>query len=215
MDDAANAAQTLPLPARRRRRWRILLIITAIPVLIFLLIGVLLDYFGQIERAQPAAAIVVLGARVLQDGSPGDSLRARTLKAVALYDRGLSERFIFTGGIGDHGDAESIVESRLAMAHGVPQRAIFREETSKTTRQNIHNAALICRQQGWREVIVVSDPYHLWRARYLFAHEGITAYPSPAINCLRNRNKLLRIVWTARETLAVIHEVAVDWKNGR
>lgn len=215
MDDAAGT--TVPIPTHpSHRRWRrVLLTLAGLALLALLLIGSMLDRFGQVDRTRPAEAIVVLGAGVQPDGSPGDSLRTRTLQAVALYQHGLSKHFIFTGGHGDYGDAESVIESQMAMARGVPAGAIFREDTSHTTRENIRNAALICRQQGWREVIVVSDPYHLWRARYLFAHEGITAYPSPAKDCLRNRNMLLRIVWTARETLAVVHDVAVECLSER
>lgn len=71
-------------------------------------------------------------------------------------------------------------------------------------------AAEICRAHGWRQVIVVSDPYHLWRARYLFDRQGITAFPSPARDCVRNRKLSLRVRWTLREALAVMHELAKD-----
>jgi len=173
-------------------------------------IAVSLDHFGQIERARPAPVIVVPGARVLRDGSAGDSLRTRTRKAVALYRRGLAGNLLFTGGQGDFGRPESIVAAELAQSLGVPAEDILREDHSHSTRENVENAAEICRAHGWRRVIVVSDPYHLWRARYLFARDGITAYPSPALDCERNRKPLLRLEWTLREALAVIHEVVVD-----
>jgi len=172
-----------------------------------LVMAISLDRFGQVERARPAPVIVVPGARVLPDGSPGDSLRARTRKAVELYRRGLSSKLLFTGGQGDYGRPESIVAAELAKTLGVPAGDILREDRSHSTRENARYAAKICREHGWRQLIVVSDPYHLWRARYLFAREGLIAYPSPARDCERNRKPLLRIQWTLRETLAVIKEV--------
>ena len=70
--------------AKRARRRRV------VWVLGLLLVGLLafgglawtIDAYGQVERAGPAEALVVLGARVLPGGEPDDSLRCRTLKAV-------------------------------------------------------------------------------------------------------------------------------------
>jgi len=178
----------------------------------FLAITISLDRFGQVERARPAPVIVVLGSRVLPDGSPGDSLRARTRKAVGLYRRGLAGKLIFTGGQGDYGEPESIVAAELAVALGVPWDDILWDNSSHSTRENARYAAEICRAHGWQRLIVVSDPYHLWRARYLFAREGLIAYPSPATDCERNRKSLLRIEWTLRETLAVMKEVVLSFE---
>lgn len=206
MDNTAKHPCPLsPVPGRRRLRF--LLVLFGIAMAVFLAIAISLDRFGQVERARSAPVIVVLGSRVLRDGSPGDSLRARTRKAVALYRRGLSGKLLFTGGQGDYGRPESLVAAELAESLGVPAEDIMRENHSHSTRENARHAAEICRAHDWREVIVVSDPYHLWRARYLFAREGIAAHPSPATECARNRKPLLRLQWTLRETLAVINEV--------
>ena len=163
----------------------------------------LLDRYGQIDRARSAGAIVVLGAGVNIHGLPGPSLRARTLHAVDLYWRGLAPKIIFTGGVGANPPAESVVAAALAMQHGVPQSALFTEETSTTTWENVCNAAAICHAQRIGEVIVVSEPYHLWRAARNFAAQGIRAYPSPA----PNRATKLRIHMTAREVLSVARDL--------
>jgi len=202
------AKQDTPTPPFRRRRWvRIAVVLAGVLAAGLLVIAVSLDRFGQVERARPAPVIVVLGSRVLPDGSPGDSLRACTRKAMTLYRSGLANKLLFTGGQGDFGRPESIVAGELAQSLGAPAQDILREDRSHSTRENIHNAAEICRAHGWRQVIVISDPYNLWRARYLFAREGITAYPSPSPDCERNRKLALRIQWTLRETLAAIKEV--------
>lgn len=209
MDNPAKQCEASPRSPKRR--WlRILLIIFGILLTGLLGITFSLDRFGQVERARPAPVIVVLGARVLADGSPGDSLRARMRKAAGLYRRGLAKAVILTGGQGDYGRPESVVATDMAVSLGIPVDNILRETRSHSTRENVRYAAEICRAHGWRQVIVVSDPYHLWRARYLFAREGITAYPSPAWECERNRKLPLRIQWTLRETLAVMNELVKD-----
>lgn len=202
-----------PSPTRRRRWLRITIGIVAVLLIGLTTIGVSLDHFGQTERARPAHAIVVLGSRLTPDGRPGDSLEARVRKGVALYQQGLAPEMIFTGGVEEDGyttESESQVASAYAQRLGVPQTAIFIETRSKSTQQNAQFAAEICRAHGYTDIIVVSDPYHLWRARFLFAREGITAYPSPALDCVRNRVPHLRILWAARETLLVIRDVAAS-----
>lgn len=181
-----------------------------LPALVaFISIGACLDRYGQRERAQPAQAIVVLGSKIEADGQPGDSLRARTLHTVALYQQQLASAIIFTGGQGsDEPRPESESAREVAIEEGVPADHIYTETLSTNTRENAHYAADICRAHGWRTVIVVSDPYHLWRGQRNLQQEGLTVYPSPALNCQRNQNLALRLLWTARETLAVIRDVA-------
>jgi uncharacterized SAM-binding protein YcdF (DUF218 family) len=191
------------LPQLSPRQKSVLRVLALLPPLAFGLTMLLLDRYGQTDRARAAGAIVVLGAGVNAYGLPGPSLRARTLHAVELYKRGLAPKIIFTGGVGHNPPAESHVAAALAVRRGVPQSATLTEETSTTTWQNVGNAVALCRKHGIRDVIVVSDPYHLWRARRNFAAHGITAYPSPT----RNRETWLRVLMTARETFSVARDV--------
>ena len=190
---------------RRRLGWVLGVLLVA-----FLAFGGLawtIDAYGQVERAGPADALVVLGARVLPGGEPDDSLRCRTLKAVELYRHGLAPVLICTGGVGDNPPAESRVAAALAERSGVPGNRIELEEHSTSTRENAEYAARICRERGWRKVVVVSDPYHLFRARRAFEREGLTALTSPALDCRRNRSTRERVIWTLRETVLVLR----DW----
>lgn len=182
----------------RAMRWRWLLPAPCI----FGGLMLFLDCYGQRDRAGPAPVIVVLGAAVNAGGVPGPSLRARTLHAVALYRRGVAPYLLFTGGVGTFAPAESQAAALLARRHGVPQSAILREDTSTSTWENIEQATRICRAHGWSRVVVVSDAYHLWRARRNFAAMGIEALPSP---CERAA-PLLRLRMTAREVLSVTRD---------
>lgn len=205
--DSQDETPSSLTPSRKKRLIRIAVWLLGVPLVAAIGLGIFLDAYGQVERARPAQAIVILGARVTAKGLPGDSLTARTLHAVQLYRQHLAPKIICTGGVGDHPPAEAVAAAELAKAQDVPAADLLLETTSTSTMENVRNAVAICRQQGWTRVIVVSDPYHLWRARRDFALVGITAYPSPARNCLRNTRTLLRIEWVARETLLVIRDV--------
>jgi uncharacterized SAM-binding protein YcdF (DUF218 family) len=166
-----------------------------------------LDLYGQTDRAQPAQAIVVLGSRVTASGQAGNSLRRRALQAVSLYRRGFAPFIICTGGVGDNVPSEAQSAARLIRNQGVPDEAILLEEQSHSTWENIANTTAICRARGWNQVVVVSEPYHLWRARRNFAAFGIKAFPSPA----KNPQPRSRLLMAARECLSVTR----DFLSGR
>ncbi|MBN1205970.1 MAG: YdcF family protein [Myxococcaceae bacterium] len=162
------------------------------------------DRFGQRERAAPADALVVLGARVLPGGVPSGALFARVEKAVELYQRGLAPRLLFSGGVGAHPPSEAQVMRSLAMRLGVPAEACLLEEQSHSTEQNARFSAELLRSLGARRVVVVSDPYHLLRARQYFRLQGFEVATSPALLAERDMNAVDRFSWTVREALALL-----------
>lgn len=182
--------------------------------LLFALLGVLtcgvfglawrVDRFGQRERAVPADVLVVLGARVLPGGMPSGALQARVEKAVELYQRGLAPRLIFSGGIGVNPPSEAQVMRALAVQLGVPPEACILEEQSHSTEQNARYSAELLRSLGARRVVVVSDPYHLLRARQYFRLQGFEVATSPALFTERNLHAVDRFYWTVREAFALL-----------
>jgi uncharacterized SAM-binding protein YcdF (DUF218 family) len=131
------------------------------------------------DDARPASAIVVLGA-AQYDGRPSPVLKARLDHALDLWDRRLAPHLVFTGGIGD-GDttSEAAVGRRYAVRHGVPDSAIFTETRGRTTSESMQRVAAIMRTQQRRDVILVSDPFHMLRLTILAHRFGLLPYPSP------------------------------------
>ncbi len=91
---------------------------------------------------------------------------------MALYHAGYAPRLVVTGGVGESGVAEAAVMQALAVAGGVPERAVVIESRATRTLESARAVGLIGRRAGWRSVIVVSDPFHLWRSALMFAAEG-------------------------------------------
>lgn len=196
-----------PKPHRRRGCLpRFLAYCLLLLICYFVGLCLFIDVYGQWDRARPAQAIIVFGARVDNNHEPGDSLRSRTLHAVDLYHRGLATKIICTGGLGDNAPTEAEAAACLAKDQGVPAGALLLEVESTDTTENAANAASICRSHHWTRVIAVSDPYHLWRVKRDLNRVGISAYTSPAKDCKRNRILALRAQWTAREGLAIMRD---------
>lgn len=115
----------------------------------------------------PTQAIVVLGCPVRAGGVPSPALERRVRGAVHLYEQGVAEVIVMTGGPGRHG-VEAHAMRDLAVTLGVPRPAIQLEIESRSTRENARFTARFTAHTELRRVVVVSDAFHLPRARALF-----------------------------------------------
>jgi uncharacterized SAM-binding protein YcdF (DUF218 family) len=132
------------------------------------------------DEAHTADAIVILGA-AQYNGLPSPVLKARLDHALQLYQRGFAKAIITTGSYGpDPNYSEAHVATEYLTEHSVEAGNIITEQASLTTHDSIRAASLLVKSKGWKSVLVVSDGFHLFRIREMFADEGITAYTSPA-----------------------------------
>ncbi|WP_394844976.1 YdcF family protein [Pendulispora brunnea] len=187
---------------KSKQRW----ILSSLALLsaVVLLIAVRVDRFGQEEHAEPTDAIVVLGARVRPDHSPCPAARARVEKAVELYRRNIAPVVYFSGGVGDNAPSEAEAMRDYAIGLGLPANAARLEAESHSTEQNAQRTTLLLRAAGERRAVVVSDPYHLLRARQYFRLQGFEVATSPALVSERNSDPLTRAHWTLRESAALL-----------
>ena len=164
---------------------------------------------GAARLAEPAAAIIVLGA-AQYDGRPSPVLRARLDHGIALWRAGRAPRLIVTGG-GRAGDrtTEAAVGRRYAVRHGVPDSAILLESEGRTTSESLRAASAILRELARQDsvevgpgeargtgngvtgradgaddprpftAILVSDPFHMLRLGVLARRHGIVPITSP------------------------------------
>ncbi len=182
----------------------LVLLVVLAGALTFLYIGLRINLTGARDRAQPADAIVILGARVQPNGQPGPDLAERTLHGVRLFQRGLAPYLICTGGYaGDRLSAASVA-CDLAVSQGVPPGKVLRAEGSMTTGEDAASVRDLMRSRGWQSVILVSHPLHLERARIFFESEGLTVYPSPTNTDLSTIDWETRAWLTAREAVGIV-----------
>ena len=140
-----------------------------------------------------ADAIVVLGCRMPRDGRPGGALERRVAHAAELWRRGEAPLLLLSGG-GGHQRSEADAMRELALAEGVPASALLLEDRSRDTIENAVFSAAVLREKSLRRVIVVSEAYHLLRARILFKAAGleVVATSAPAVRLRRDGLMYLR-----------------------
>lgn len=140
-------------------------------------VGVIL--WGQREATHEADAIVVLGAAQYA-GRPSPVLRSRLDHAYDLWKADMAPRLILTGGQGK-GDtiSEAEVGQRYLARQGVPTRVMMLETRGRSTEESLAAVAVLVKEAKLREVILVSDPFHMLRLQLLSWRLGVRAACSP------------------------------------
>lgn len=135
--------------------------------------------FSLTNSYAPADAAVVLGTSVFRD-RPSPVFRERINHAINLYQAGIVQYIIFTGGqAGNDRLAESEAGRNYAMGRGVPAEHILIETASYNTCLNLVEAKRIIDENNLDQVLIVSDPLHMRRSMWLAEKIGIKALSSP------------------------------------
>ncbi|ASK27273.1 YdcF family protein [Neisseria chenwenguii] len=150
---------------------------------------------GRLPDDTHADAAVVLGAAAW-DKRPSPVFRERINHAIALYQSGRVDKIAFTGGTPKKGYmTEAEVGRRYALKQGIRAQDILFENTSRSTYENLRNIRPVLRANGIKTVIIVSDPYHLARARAVADDLDISAQtsatPTSLLGKSANRDRLL------------------------
>lgn len=149
------------------------------------------------------AYAIVLGAAVWPGSMPSPTLRRRAETAARLYLDGAVAGLVATGGIGRHPPAEAEVARDIAVGLGVPPAAVILETRSRTTRENLASAKALL-PDGAR-VVIVTDAWHLPRARLIARRLGIQASGAA---CSRSGTTLTGTLKAAlREAAALAWEI--------
>ena len=154
--------------------------------------------YSEKDETQTADVAIVLGASVV-DSEPSPVYRERINHAIKLYNDGYVRTMIVTGGIGEgnvRSDAD--IAREYAQSHGIPQDAIFAEDRSTITAENLENAKAIMTENNMDTALIVSDPLHMKRAMLLARDLGINAYSSPTMTTLY-RSWRTKLPFLARE----------------
>lgn len=120
-----------------------------------------------------ADAILVLGARVWDNGQPSGILKDRINAGVALYESGASDRILMSGDHGQEDYDEVNAMKEYAVEQGVERSVVFMDHAGFSTYESVYRARDIFQI---KTVIIVSQKYHLYRALYVARALGLDAY---------------------------------------
>jgi len=152
---------------------------TALAVVYLSVVFVQVWLASRRDDARPSQAIIVLGA-AQYNGRPSPVLAARLDHAIALYRRHIAPVIVVTGGR-EPGDrfTEAGASATYLHEHDVPDSAILRETTGRTSWESLESAARFLIQRHMVRVVLVSDPYHSERIEAIAHIVGLDAVTSP------------------------------------
>ena len=133
---------------------------------------------GRSADRQPVDAIVVLGA-AQYDGRPSPQLQARLDHALELWNLNLASYIVVTGGK-QEGDrfTEAETARKFFESSGVAGDLIFEENSGTTTYASLLDVSKVASQKKIARVLIVSDPFHLLRAKLIAKEVGLDATSS-------------------------------------
>lgn len=167
--------------SRKQKRWRrgivaVLLLMMAAPFCVSACVCA--GQQGRIIPMEQAASldadcVLVLGALVRENGKLSGILEDRMIVGVAAYKAGASDRLLLSG---DHGRVdydEVTAMKRYALAQDVPEHVIFLDHAGFSTYESLYRARDIF---GAKQIVIVTQRYHLYRALYIARRLGLDAY---------------------------------------
>lgn len=154
------------------------LIITAAAVIFIWFVShyLLMMYPYLVDNYGKADLIVVFGNKVERTGIVSERLKRRLDKAVKLYAAGVSKKIIVSGATGVEGFNEPLVMKKYLLDCKVPQDVVIIDEKGYNTFATVKNvkSMLAAEKMPDPEIIIVTDYYHMARARLAFNRAGFS-----------------------------------------
>ena len=132
------------------------------------------------EDVRPQPFIVVLCGGCRFNGRPNEATAARVEHGVRLFEQGLAQHLILSGGRwAPHRPACAPRMQQLALALGVPPEVIIAESQSASTAENAREVARMLRAEAAPSILLVTSPLHMRRAKLCFEKLGVHVSCAP------------------------------------
>lgn len=159
---------------------------------------------ARVDDRRPVDVVVVLGA-AQYDGSPSPIFASRLRHAQQLFEEGVATRIVTVGGrrAGD-GFTEADAGRRYLVDRGVPSRAVTSVGEGSDALGSLRAVARVAASAGWRSALLVSDPWHLLRARTMARDSGLPSWTSPTRSGPVVQTRQTQARYIVRETGALL-----------
>lgn len=160
----------------QQRRVRRYFLWTVLALAVLTVIGTgMLVIAGFRDDIGKADVALVLGSKVEMDGTPSPRLRARLDRTLELYRAGWFPSVIASGGTGKEGFDEAVVMKDYLVAHGIPSDRVIVDNGGTTTFMSAKNTWEIARQKKFGSVFVITQYFHVPRARLALQRYGFSS----------------------------------------
>ena len=201
---------TLSRLSRRHRGWKFLLRIAQAGLAVLLLglsaVEIRVVREGrQDDSAQPADAVIVLGAGV-NGTTPSAALQTRIDAAERYLKANPDIPAVLSGGQGageDISEAQAMYDALTA--RGIAPDRLILEEQSTNTRQNLQNSLVLLPDYHHKSVAVVTNNFHMARVRLLLSANG----PGRVVQVSAGLPWWLSANYYLRESFAVINDLMI------
>ncbi|MBK8252902.1 MAG: YdcF family protein [Polyangiaceae bacterium] len=150
-----------------------------------------------------ADAIIILGAPIRDAEQLPPLAEERVRVGVDLFRRGLADVICITGGHCPRSARGSVAEAegmaRWVRRAGVPDSALRVDRKAASTLENAQRAAELLFPEGRRRVWLVTQPFHLKRAIYLFRRAGFDPLGHVIKGGVQDRYDMASLRWITRE----------------
>lgn len=183
----------------KKKTFRLIFLFLVLSILFYLIFtAISIVSYGKTDGKANSDVAIVLGAGT-SNGEVSPVYRERINHGIWLYENDYVDYLILTGGIGEGNNAsDAYIAKQYALSKSVPEQAIFIEEKSTITEENLENAKAIMDENSFDTAIIVSDPLHMKRAMLMAGDYGIVACSSPTPTTMYRSFKT-KIPFLARE----------------
>ena len=183
----------------KKKTFRLISLFLVLSILLYLIFtAISIVSYGKTDGKANSDVAIVLGAGT-SNGEVSPVYRERINHGIWLYENDYVDYLILTGGIGEGNNAsDAYIAKQYALSKSVPEQAIFIEEKSTITEENLENAKAIMNENSFDTAIIVSDPLHMKRAMLMAGDYGIDACSSPTPTTMYRSFKT-KIPFLARE----------------
>lgn len=127
----------------------------------------------EAENLEDVDYILVLGAGIMDDGTPSPMLKERLDEGIELYKRGVCSKIIMSGDHEktDHDEVNAMKD--YASKQGIPSKDIYMDHAGLSTYDSVYRAKEIFNAQ---KIVVVTQKYHLYRAIHIAKSLGLESH---------------------------------------
>ena len=136
-----------------------------------------MDKIKNIDEVENIDTLIVLGAKVHDDGRLSLMLKDRLDKTIEVYNK-LDIKKVIVSGDSEHKDYDETTKMKeYLINNGIPEEDIIVDIYGLSTYDSIYRLKNV---YGINKSIIITQKYHLYRSLYIANSLGIEAYGIPA-----------------------------------